>query len=174
MTNSTLTPNDKKKLKKKSKSPSKKASTKPPKYDYSDFMPRLIAYFLDLIILALPYGIFVGLYFEGMTPSTAEFRIQFFIQFGIVFIYFFLFTWLNKGRSLGQWIMKIQVKGKRLPKDKELRRPTILQALIHSLGKFYFVIGIDMIIGLMLKWRKGKENFPRLCQILANTHVVRK
>ncbi|UYP47075.1 hypothetical protein NEF87_003360 [Candidatus Lokiarchaeum ossiferum] len=156
------------------KSAHKKTPSKIPKYNYADFPPRLIAYFVDLLILALPYGIIVGIHFEGLTPSTAELRTQFFIQLGVVFFYFFIFTWLNKGRSLGQWIMKLEVKGKRHIKDKELTRPTLVQALIHSAGKFYFFVGIDLIIGLFLKWRKGKENYPRFCQILANTHVVHK
>ena len=64
---------------------------------------------------------------------------------------------------------------KYLEKEKsleELKNPSMYQSFIHSIGKFYLLIGIDLLIGLLIKWNNKRTIYPRFCQILANTQSI--
>ncbi len=137
---------------------------------------------IDFIILICFYGILFGILFENFPNTVQQWRLQILYQFIIFQIYFFLFTWLNKGKTIGQKIIKISIistKNFNIHKDKkekdisDLTKPSVYQSFIHSLGKFYLLIGIDFIIGLIIKWSNPDSTYSRLFQILANTQSIK-
>lgn len=154
-------------------------------YELGPIAERFWSYLIDLLIIITPYGIFTGIFYDGIFPPIEDLRYHFFIQFGMEFFYFFLFTWLNKGKTLGQMILRLKIysmksistslSSKKIKiYNNEEKRITIFQSFLHNIGKFHIIIGIDLIIGLIIRWKRKTEEFPRATQILAGTITLHK
>lgn len=148
-------------------------------YNYAQISPRAGAYVIDVVLIALPLGIASSAAYQGGVPNY-QYSIP--ITSVALFLYFFLFTWLNNGQTLGQLLLKIQV----LPdsaigysgKKKYKKKLTVKQAALHSLGKIVYLIVFDILFGLIFKREEhgdlGEQDPKRILQSVAKTVVVEK
>ncbi|MHA1727472.1 MAG: RDD family protein [Promethearchaeota archaeon] len=140
--------------------------------EHATIMKRILAYLIDLILLALPYTILCLTVLQG-TLYMAN------LHFGIIivggFLYSFLFTWLKHGTP-GQLVLELYVVPTEIL-DEEISEPfsdklPIKQTLLHCFGKNPIFILIDFFGYEFFKRRFSDPNIHRISQRLAKTSVV--
>lgn len=160
---------------------------------FASFGERLIAWIIDMIILYL-IGSFITPFFledmgndmllmlENLNPETmTDAQYEAFMSAATTFlmmselvgwilsvIYFFLFTWLAKGRTLGKMALKLVVV------DQDTLQPVENpgRILIDSLTKRPILLFFDLIIGAIAGSSQRKQF--RVTQKLSKTVVVKK
>jgi uncharacterized RDD family membrane protein YckC len=145
----------------------------PKLYDLAELGRRAIAYGIDVVLVALPFGIVMTSIYGSMGILSV---IPFIISCLLFFVYFFSSLYFLQ-QSPGQAILKLYVMPVEALNITEARKSgtklTIKQATLHALGKIHPVIMfIDFLIGVIL--RKGKQEPSTLFQIFADTVVVQE
>ncbi len=130
------------------------------KVEYGEFWPRLIAWIIDMIIIAIITLI--------LTPMRMGFSIQGVVAFFVAWMYFFLLENSNDGQTLGKMAFNLRT----------VDRDTLKQAesgkyLIDSLTKGNpALLFVDVLFGLITK-PGNAERTLRFSQNLANTVVIK-
>lgn len=145
-------------------------------YSYGELSKRTGAYIIDIILIAIPIGLYTGFKYGSAAPDMRVLVANLGFSSILVFSYVFFFSLFNNGQTLGQAIFKLSVMpiGVMDP-NKGLKNTTMLtprQAALHALGKIHLLIILDVFIGFIMK--KGTQEPTRLCQWLAGTVVVEK
>ncbi len=142
----------------------------------ADITRRSIAYIIDLVLMALPVGIIFAP--RDITGDIAaqkfpDPKIALPVTAALFFAYFFLCIYFNKGQSLGNMIAKIRVISYAGSDKNNHIKPNIKQSAFHSIGKIYFVLLLDILIGKILYRGEDEiQNPTRFFQKLAGTLVV--
>ena len=136
---------------------------------------RIGAYMIDLAIFGIVYMIF-ALTLLQETLHIVWLHVGVIITLGQT-LYFFLFTWLNHGQSLGQIVLGISVIAEddldnvnfNPLKPKKL---SFKLSLLHCLGKSLFIVMVDLTVYEFFKRPNSQSPFHRISQRLAKSLVV--
>lgn len=145
-------------------------------FGYADFFSRAMAFLIDCLLIYMPYGLVMGFHYPTLDIPLQSLRWQFWIQWGLFFVYFFLCSWLLHGHSLGQLLLKLRVVQYPAFSTNHSNRevPSPLAVFLHILTKFPFILLVDLLIGLLIRKRYKREDVPRFMQIWAKTCVIRR
>ncbi|MBD3253663.1 MAG: zinc-ribbon domain-containing protein [Candidatus Lokiarchaeota archaeon] len=129
---------------------------------YADFLPRLVAYIIDIIIVSI----------ISLVISLLFLRFNLFlwgiIQFVIALLYFWILEAMNKGQTIGKAIMHL-----RTVDEQTLEPATLGNYFINNLLKGYWILFIiDFLIGVISNSRDPKKRL-RIMQNASNTVVIK-
>ena len=131
--------------------------------EYAEFFPRLIAWFLDLIIIGI-IGAVLG-FSIGLGPHPVFMNV---ITFFIGWMYFFVLETYNDGQTLGKMAFHLRT----VDKDT-LELAETDKYLINSLTKGSVpLLIVDIILGLIINSGSSDKRL-RFSQNLANTVVIK-
>lgn len=129
---------------------------------YADFWPRLIAWILDCIIIAILTSIIAF-------PFTRNFYVHGVVTFIAGWMYFFILEQYNEGQTLGKMALHLRTVD-------QLTFDVVESAdkyLIDSLTKANFMLLVfDIILGLLVRPGDSSRKL-RFTQRLANTVVIK-
>lgn len=98
------------------------------------FPRRFLAYVIDMILL-------------GLIPNyNSDIR----VQYGAIFIYFIIITYMSNGRTIGHWITNTRVKG-------EGERIRFKEVLIRNGILFFGVIGLNRFFLELIELNQGTD-----------------
>lgn len=124
---------------------------------------RFLAFLIDILIVAfaqmvllLPLTPFLGDGGLGEAVSLSTGSI-------VAFLYFWLFTGLNAGRTPGKMALRLETL------NEVGGPPTMGQAAVDALGKTVFLL-LDVLVGLFV----GRHRRQRFSQSLVDLVVVRR
>lgn len=127
---------------------------------------RFLAFLIDILLLAVVQFSIMIPFFPllavnedspiGMVPTTLGSIAS--------FLYFWLFTGLNAGRTPGKLVLHLETV------TEYGGPPTLGQAAVDALGKTYTFLLIDVLVGLFV----GRPRRQRFSQKLAGLVVVRR
>jgi hypothetical protein len=142
--------------------------------EHASILKRIGAYVIDTVIFGIVYLIFALTILQG-TLHIVWLHAGVIITLGQT-LYFLLFTWL-KGQSLGQIILDIRVIAEEDMENVNFNpfkdyKLSFKLALIHSLGKSFFVILVDFSLYEFFKKPNSQSPFHRISQKLAKSLVV--
>ena len=106
---------------------------------YADFLQRSLAWFIDIIVIlavVIPLSIYVNFGLFYIYTNIYLFIIGFF--------YFWLFDILNKGQSIGRWIVKI-----RAVDEKTLKPAKPTRYFTNNVTKGNVFILFDLLVGII-------------------------
>jgi uncharacterized RDD family membrane protein YckC len=114
----------------------------------SYWIERLVAYFIDAVIVFVILGILLALvavsfFFAGGFGAFGLFFGTFALLGGIIFVLYFTVTESSSGASIGKRLFHLKVQ------SKTGANPTFSEAFIRNISKIYWLLLLlDVIIGL--------------------------
>ncbi|MHA1437764.1 MAG: RDD family protein [Promethearchaeota archaeon] len=151
-------------------------SKKKIKAEYAGPLIRLIAFIIDIIIIAIINGIiWSGVEIIDWSSDPPKLLVPRYIWFLnnlsfwlIGLLYFFIFEVYNDGQTLGKMIFKIQTVN-----EKTLKKAEKSDYLINNLSKASIFLILDIIVGVLKNYGE-KEKRLRYTQNLSKTVVIKK
>jgi uncharacterized RDD family membrane protein YckC len=132
---------------------------------YADFGDRVLAFIIDSIFISAIVGLITGMIQYSLTGEFFKWE-----NSGLQMFFSLLYFWAGdyKGQTLGKMLVKIKVVD-----ERTLGAVTPLQALLHILGKVFF-LPFDIILGaIIMKDEDEKRTRVRLSQRISRTVVIK-
>ncbi len=138
---------------------------------YMSLSRRVLAYFIDLIILGIPFVIFFGYIFLTAINGTGSFLLNEALLIAVLslitsiqFLYFTLSEWYF-GTTLGKAALGLKVT------DDDIGDITLLQSIARNAGRYADIALAFYLFSLMLMLRSPEQR--RIGDYMAKTRVVK-
>ena len=132
--------------------------------EYAEFLPRLVAFIIDVIIIAI-IGWLILLPFS-FNPLRMWWQ-SYLIDYAIGFLYFWLLESYNNGQTMGKAALRL-----RTVDENTFKTTTPSKYAINNLLKpGFFLFLLDFIIGILMNSGKPERRL-RLFQNVSETVVI--
>ena len=131
----------------------------------ADFTQRSFAWFIDMMIILLivvPLSLYVNFGYFYIYTNVYLFTIGFF--------YFFLFEYINRGQTIGKFLLKI-----RAVDEKSLKKAKFTQYFLNNVSKATPFILIDLLLGVIVNHNSSDifKKHLRITQNLSEIGVIK-
>lgn len=135
------------------------------KFAYGGFFLRLIAYLIDTLVIASIFQIVSAMVYIDPDLSFFDFPIRALVKLSITLLYFFLMTYITKGRTLGKFILGLRVislTSDRLSLSQIFLREVCGRFVQDKIKILYLFVGISpkkqSVFDMLLDTTVVKEN----------------
>ena len=130
-------------------------------FRFADFTQRSFAWFIDMMIILLivvPLSLYVNFGYFYIYTNVYLFTIG--------FLYFFLFEYVNKGQTIGKFLLKI-----RAIDEKSLKKAKFTQYFLNNVTKATPFILIDILLGVIVN-HNSSDVFKKRIRITQNLSEI--
>lgn len=135
------------------------------KFAYGGFFLRLIAYLIDILVIASIFQIVSAMVYIDPDLNFFGIPIRALVKLGITLLYFFLMTYITKGRTLGKFILGLRVislTSDRLSLSQIFLREVCGRFVQDKIKIIYLFVGISpkkqSVFDMLLDTTVVKEN----------------
>lgn len=135
------------------------------RFAYGGFFLRLMAYLIDILVVSSIFQIISAMVYIDTDLNFFGFPIRTLVKLAITLLYFFLMTYITKGRTLGKYILGLRVislTSDRLSLSQIFLREVCGRFVQDKIKIIYLFVGISpkkqSVFDMLLDTTVVKEN----------------